>query len=142
MTLLFTHCGSPDDGFQDDIVGTWYTQGRRMTVEIYKQDKAYFGKITALKRPFDRQGNPKRDFRNPDPKKKDNMLIGTRILLELSYQGDKEWDGGDYYDVQSGELKDIEIKENTDGNLEVQLDDDEHVEIWRSEYPIGGRTTK
>lgn len=134
LAAALTGCNSaPDDGHQDDILGTWYTIGQRSTIKIYKQGDAYFGKITDLKRPLNRDGKKKRDFRNPDPDKKNNLLIGTDVLMELEYDGDKVWDDGRYYNHHRGEIKDCEVSMTKDGNLKINVEGSDKPMVWRSE---------
>ncbi|MCF8231385.1 MAG: DUF2147 domain-containing protein [Bacteroidales bacterium] len=131
-TMLFS-CGNPNDGHQDDIVGTWYTKGRKATVEVYKEEGKYYGKITDLKRPLTREGKKKLDFRNPDPKKKNSPLMGTRLLLDLEYDGDKVWDEGRYYDYNRGKLYDCEVSVTADSNLRINLESKEKDLTWKNE---------
>jgi len=132
--LMFTlfSCGSPDDEHKDKITGTWYTTGKRSTIEIYKKDGDYFGKIVDLKRPLDRDGNKKKDFRNPDPAKQNNLLIGTEVLIDLEYEGDKVWSDGRFYDHRKGKLYDCQVTLTKEGNLKVQAEGKERVMVWRA----------
>lgn len=131
-TLLFS-CGAPDDGHQDDILGTWYTKGKIATIKIYKEEGEYYGKIIDLKRPTNRRGKKKRDIRNPDPRKENTPLMGTKLLLELEYDGDKVWDEGRYYNYRKGEIHECEVSIKEDGNLRINLEDKEDDLIWKNE---------
>ncbi len=132
LTFIFLSCGNSNDGHQDKILGTWYTIGKRSTIEIYKEDGKYFGKIVDLKRPFDREGNKKKDFRNPDPAKQGNLLIGTKALIDLEYDGDKVWSDGKYYDHRKGQLYDCTVTMTKEGDLKVKVDGKERDMIWRA----------
>ncbi|MGM0566877.1 MAG: DUF2147 domain-containing protein [Bacteroidota bacterium] len=134
---LFMACTSaPDDGHEDEITGTWFTQGKRSTIKVAAEEDSYYGKITDLKRPLNREGEPKRDFRNPDPDKKTNLLQGTKVLRDVKYKGDKVWEGV-FYDYKTGEDHDIKIRLTEKGNLLLESPELKRDMTWRSEYPVG-----
>lgn len=121
VTLIFSCNSNVNDEFRGDIVGTWYTSGKKSVIEFYEKDGVFIGKIVDLKRPFF-NGEPKKDFRNPDMKKRDNLIIGTEVFTGLEYDGNKTWDDGEYYDYQKGEYNSCEVKINKDGFLEIEVD--------------------
>lgn len=139
ITSWFMACtSSPADGHEDKITGTWYTQGKRSTIEVSANEDHYFGKITDLKRPLNRDGEPKRDYRNPDPEKKTNLLQGTQVLRDVSYKGDKVWEGV-FYDHKTGKSYDVKINLTEEGNLLLKSPDMKRDMTWRSEYPVGAK---
>jgi len=134
---FFYGCNNNADGFEDEISGTWYTQGKRSTIKVFAEDGKYFGEIVDLKRPLNSEGEQKRDFRNPDPEKRNNLLTGTRVLTGLEYDGDKLWNNVYYYDHKSGEKQEVVVKLKKDGTLSLQVEGMEKPMTWRSEYPVG-----
>ncbi len=89
---------------QDAILGKWLSDDKKAHVEIYKKGDKYFGKITWLRNDVGRDGErPKRDVNNPDPKKRNNPIVGSDIVKNLEWDADDdEWDDGDIYDPRSG----------------------------------------
>lgn len=136
VLVFFGGCNNVSDEYEDDITGTWFTQGKRSAIRIYAEEGNYVGEIVELKRPLNSDGEPKRDFRNPDPAKKSNRLIGTKVLHDLEYDGDKTWNEGYYYDYKSGEKMPVVVTLNEEGHLQVEVEGEEPM-LWRSEYPVG-----
>lgn len=131
VTFMFSCNSNVNDEFRGDIVGTWYSTGKRNVIEFYEKDSKFFGKIIDLKRPFS-NGEPKKDFRNPDVKERNNLLIGTDIFIGLEYDGNKEWDAGVFYDYKTGKLEDCEIIINKNGFLEITVDNRENPIILKN----------
>ncbi len=136
-TSFFVACTSvPSDGYENEITGTWYTQGKRSTIQVSAKEDHYYGKIINLKRPLTRDGDPKLDFRNPDPDEKTNLLKETKVLHNVRYKGDKVWEGV-FYNYQTGKDHDVKISLTEEGNLFLESPDLERDMTWRSEYPVG-----
>lgn len=87
----------------DDVLGVWLNQDGDAHVEISKRDGKYYGKIVWIKEPIDSEtGKPKTDKHNPDPKLKTRPTLGLEILKGFSFDGKKEWSGGEIYDPKTG----------------------------------------
>jgi uncharacterized protein (DUF2147 family) len=91
------------------IVGVWSTKDNDAKVEIYKCGNYYCGKIVHLARPNyppnDKEGMgglPKVDRHNPDPKLRNQPLLGLELLRGFHYDGDNSWTGGEIYDPDNG----------------------------------------
>jgi len=99
MAILFTitalglSIGSAGD--PDAVVGTWMVPAKDGTVQIYKCGNQYCGKLAWLKTPGDK------DTSNPDPAKRNDLLLGKVILHSFRYDGD-EWVNGKIYDPNDG----------------------------------------
>jgi uncharacterized protein (DUF2147 family) len=85
----------------DDIVGQWYSEGNESVVELYKSNGKYYGKLVWLKEP-NRNGKPKVDDKNPDPKHHDRPVLGLVILKDFIFDGKDEWNDGTIYDPKNG----------------------------------------
>lgn len=86
----------------DKILGEWYTAEKKAKVQIYKANGKYHGKILSLKEPIDPDTKkPKTDKNNPDPKKRNNPLIGMNIIKDFEYK-DGYWQNGTIYDPENG----------------------------------------
>jgi uncharacterized protein (DUF2147 family) len=87
----------------DDVLGTWLNQDKDAHVEMFKRDGKIYGKIVWLKEPIDTEtGKPKTDKHNPDAKLKTRPTLGLEILKGFTFDGKKEWSGGEIYDPKSG----------------------------------------
>ena len=84
----------------DDIVGTWVSGENKARIQIYRSGQKYYGKIIWLRDPL-KDGKPKIDIKNPDPKLRRNPIIGLVVLREFVYD-DGEWNSGEVYDPSSG----------------------------------------
>ncbi len=103
----------------DYVVGTWYTEEDKATVEIYKEGDRYFGKITALKEPL-RDGKPKVDKNNPKEELRTQPIIGLVFLKSFKFDGDDEWKEGTIYDAESGKEYTSKMYIEKDNKLKVK----------------------
>ncbi|WP_130734032.1 DUF2147 domain-containing protein [Flavobacterium sp. J27] len=85
----------------NEIVGIWFNQEKAAKIEIYQQEKKFFGKIIWLKEPNE-NGKPKTDNKNPDKAKHKDPIIGLVILKDLEFDGKSTWEGGEIYDARTG----------------------------------------
>lgn len=91
----------------DAIIGTWLNQEGTSHIKIFKATNGsfagkYYGKIVWLKEPL-KNGKPKVDDLNPDPKKRNVPLMDLQILKDFKYDAkDKEWEDGTIYDPKKG----------------------------------------
>lgn len=98
---------SSKSGEGEAIVGKWLNQEGTSHIQIFKATNGsfagkYFGKIVWLKEPL-KNGKPKVDDLNPDPKKHSVPLLGLQILKNFVYDADdKEWEDGTIYDPKNG----------------------------------------
>ena len=103
-----------------DVLGKWYTEDNRATVEIYECEEGFCGKIVALKEPNNPDGTPKLDAENPDASQRTRPIVGTDILTGLEYEEDGEWDDGEIYDPESGKTYSCLMELEDDNTLEVR----------------------
>ncbi len=89
------------------IVGKWLNQEGTSHIQIFKATNGsfagkFYGKLVWLKEPM-KNGKPKVDDLNPDPKKHSVPLLGLQILKNFVYDADdKEWEDGTIYDPKNG----------------------------------------
>lgn len=92
----------------DKIIGTYYVKDDQSSEEakirIYKTTSGtYAGKTIWLKNPNFPNGTPKRDIKNPDPKKRNTLATEIQMLFHFKYDADKkEWVDGAIYDPVHG----------------------------------------
>jgi len=102
----------------DDIIGTWVSNGNKAKIHIYKSGNKYQGKIIWLKEP-NKDGKPKTDKKNPDPKLRNTPVIGLIVLRNFVYD-DGEWTDGDIYDPSSGKEYSCKITMPDKNTLKVR----------------------
>lgn len=111
----------------DRLLAFWFTDDDDATVEIYREDDAYFGRIVALKNPLyadatttGMAGQPKVDLNNPDLDKQSRPIVGLNLLRGFIYIGDNKWRKGKIYDPGNGKDYDCNIKLKDDGSLSLR----------------------
>lgn len=114
VVLLFTiltlnSFGQSGKSESDQILGIWLTGSKKAKVEVYKCDGKYCGKIVWLREPTYEDGSPKRDKKNPDPKKQSRLIQDMNILTNFEYDEDLEWEDGEIYDPENGKTYSCEI---------------------------------
>jgi uncharacterized protein (DUF2147 family) len=89
------------------IEGTWYNDEKTSTIEVTKgADGRYMGKINWLDEP-NKNGKPKIDDENSDPKLATRPLLGLVILKNFKYDSkSKQWQEGSIYDPKNGKTYD------------------------------------
>lgn len=90
------------------LLGMWRVQDRQATIEIYRCEDRYCGRIAWLKEPlfaFDDDGGMagrlKIDRNNPDIARRSDPVLGKVILSGLRFNG-AIWKDGRLYDHESG----------------------------------------
>lgn len=80
----------------DKLIGVYITEDKDGKVEITKQNGKYYGKLIWIDQPN------KLDEYNPDPNKRKNKVIGTVIMNDFVYAGNRVYEKGTLYDPKSG----------------------------------------
>jgi uncharacterized protein (DUF2147 family) len=111
ITISLTAFGQPQP---DAIVGEWLTAAKDGKVQIYKSGNKFFGKISWGNRPNGKDTN------NPDPKLRDQNLIGLVILKDFSFNGKDKWEDGTIYDPNNGKTYSCVIRLKDEKTLEVR----------------------
>lgn len=92
----------------DKIVGTYYVKDdqspEEAKIKIYRTTAGtYAGKTIWVKNPNFKDGTPKRDIKNPDPKKRNTPANQITMLFHFKYDANKkEWVDGEIYDPIHG----------------------------------------
>jgi uncharacterized protein (DUF2147 family) len=104
----------------DDLLGEWYTAENKVLVKIYKnKSDYYFGKIVWMKNPKETNGKEKLDKENPDPKLRDQPLMGLLLLKSFKFEDDK-WVGGTIYDPENGKTYKCTIRMDNKQTIQVR----------------------
>ncbi len=81
------------------IVGTWIVAEKDATIQIYRQDGAYFGRIAWLREEAD--PNAGTSVGNSDSRMHEEPRVGMVILRNFRFNG-QHWEGGTLYDPTDG----------------------------------------
>jgi uncharacterized protein (DUF2147 family) len=81
--------------------GLWVVDGKA-AVQIYDCNGLLCGRLRWLEAPRDTRGEPKRDKNNPDPALRQRELCGLTLIWDLHPTGPGHWEGGWFYDPESG----------------------------------------
>ena len=109
----------------DDVVGVYYTDGKQSKIEIFKEGDKYCGKLVWLKNPnygdSDAEaGKPQHDRNNPDAARKNDPILGLKLLKDFTFDGSANWNGGTIYDPESGKTYKCTMKLTDPKTLDVR----------------------
>jgi uncharacterized protein (DUF2147 family) len=99
---------------KDAVLGEWLAESKDGKVLIYKQGEKYFGKIS-----WGKDGNERKDIKNPDDKLKTQPIVGSVILKGFEFTG-KAWENGTIYDPTNGKTYSCIIKIKKANELEIR----------------------
>jgi uncharacterized protein (DUF2147 family) len=121
LVLLFAASPLMSQINKNDIQGIWLNQDEDARIEIFERSNKFYGKLVWLKEPIDTDtGKPKLDKNNPDDKLKLKPLQGKEILTGFSFDGRKEWKGGEIYDPKNGKTYSCYMVLENKNNLKIR----------------------
>lgn len=115
VLFLLSHvvCTAQDAGKGPDaVLGRYWTPTKNAKIEIYKEGAKYYGKTVWT----ERSGI---DTLNPDPKKRNQSLLGLVFLTDFTYDDGKYVDG-QIYDPQNGNIYSCKMWLEPDGDLKAR----------------------
>jgi uncharacterized protein (DUF2147 family) len=93
----------------DKIEGLWYNDVKSGKILITKDhDGKFVGKVVWLKEPL-KNGKPKVDELNEDPKLRGRPRLGLQVLSNFEKDGDNKYTGGTIYDPLNGKTYSCKI---------------------------------
>ena len=102
-TLLFSFVGflafSQNNA---NIVGEWYNDKEDVVITIFEVNQTISAKITWIKSPNDKNGNPKTDLFNPVESLRGRSRMGIIVMYDLTYIAGNIWDNGSLYIPKNG----------------------------------------
>ncbi len=102
----------------DDVLGYWLTDDGDAKIEIFKEGGEYHGKIVWLREPLNDEGKPKTDTNNPDASRRNDPVIGLRLVSGFEFDDD-QWEDGEIYDPKDGKTYSCRMRLKK-GKLEVR----------------------
>lgn len=108
----------------DSIVGEYLTDrgGSKSKVRVFKESNGtYTAQVFWVENPLDKNGNKRKDVKNPD-KNLRNVDIDKVVLVKgLKYDSkEKEWSGAKIYDPTKGLKVNATAKFEKDGRLKLR----------------------
>ncbi|MDP4004348.1 DUF2147 domain-containing protein [Methylobacterium sp. NEAU K] len=105
-----------------DPSGTYLTEDGRARVRLEKCGAAndrLCGYVVWLKVPLSDKGEPRVDFKNPDPKKQTRPSLGHQLIMGLKPNADAHYEGK-IYNSEDGKSYDVTIWTDAPGELTVR----------------------
>lgn len=105
-----------------DPSGTYLTEDGRARVRLEKCGTAgdrLCGYVVWLKVPLNDKGEPRIDFKNPDPKKQARPSLGHQLIMGLKPNADAHYEGR-IYNSEDGKSYDVTIWTDAPGELTVR----------------------
>ena len=110
---------------RDAVMGCWIAETGDSILHVRPEGESLVGQVVSLNEPTygpgEREGmdgQPRKDYRNPDPKKRDELVLGMNVLEEFAW-GDEGW-GGNIYDPASGSVYTATLSKDDDGRLHLR----------------------
>ena len=102
LVLAITSISLSAKAQTDKIEGLWYNDVKSGKILIYKQPNGkFYGKVVWLREPL-KNGKPKVDELNQDPKLRSRPRLGLPVLADFVKDGDDKYTDGTIYDPNNG----------------------------------------
>lgn len=114
---------SQDNNKADNIIGEYLTDrgGSKSKVRVTKStDGTYTAQIFWVENPLDKNGNKRKDVKNPDKSLRNTDIDKVVIVKGLKYdKEEKEWNGAKIYDPSKGIRVNVEAEFVEAGKLKL-----------------------
>ena len=108
----------------DNIVGEYLTErgGSKSKVRITKTAyNTYEARVFWVENPLDKDGNKRKDTKNPDKSLRSVDIDKVLLVSGLKYDAeDKEWNGAKIYDPTKGMRVNVSMKFESKGKLKLR----------------------
>ena len=91
--------------------GEWTVEDKTAVVRISKCGSGYCG--------FVAKGQAGKDYRNPDPRKRNRSIIGIQVMFSMKPSGANSW-SGETYNADDGQIYNGKITVDGPNTLTVQ----------------------
>ncbi|GJD31671.1 hypothetical protein PMNALOAF_2933 [Methylobacterium adhaesivum] len=106
----------------NDATGTYLTEDGRARIRVEKcgpQNTNLCGYVVWLKVPLNDKGQPRVDFKNPDPKKQARPSLGHQLIMGLKPDADARY-AGKIYNADEGKFYDVTMWSEQPTELSVR----------------------
>jgi len=104
---------------QTNPTGVWVNDERSTAVRVVRCGEALCGTVAWLREPRDKQGQPKVDRHNSNPKLRQRPLMGLPVLLGMKPSGENRW-SGHIYNADDGRTYVSHIQMTSANAMQVQ----------------------
>jgi len=101
LTLVMMAINIAAKAQTDKLEGLWYNDIKSAKVLITQDHGKFYGKVVWLKEPL-KNGKPKVDELNEDPKLRSRPRLGLQVLTDFVKDGDDKYTDGKIYDPLNG----------------------------------------
>lgn len=122
LLALATFAGPARAATPTDPTGTYLTEDGRARVRLEKcgaTNDRLCGYVVWLKVPLNDKGEPRTDFKNPDPKKQARPSLGHQLIMGLKPNEDAHYEG-QIYNSEDGKFYKVTIWTDAPGELTVK----------------------
>ena len=91
--------------------GEWVVQDHSAVVRISKCGPNFCG--------FVAKGQPGKDYRNPDPSKRNRSVIGIQVMFNMKQSGPASW-SGETYNADDGQIYNGKITLTSPSTLQIE----------------------
>ena len=116
--LILSAMAAPYTPSSDSIVGTWLTNEKDSKVKIYKYKGKYYGRVSWLEAPNDKNGQPIKDIYNKNTQLRSREIVGIPILTNFDYESGK-WVNGKIYNPRDGGTYTAKLEMSSNNMLKV-----------------------
>lgn len=102
-----------------DPSGVWLTEDGKARIKVEKCGGRLCGYAVWLRTPLNDQGQPRLDFRNPDPKKRTRHSLGHQLIMGLKPNAEGKHEGK-IYNAEDGKFYDVTVWSEEAGELTVR----------------------
>jgi len=103
-----------------NLVGQWYNPDDDIVITFFEENETVSGKITWMKFPNDKNGNPKADLLNPDESLRNRSRIGMLMMYDLTHIAGNIWDNGSLYIAEKGKIYSGMMKLKNENTLNIR----------------------
>ena len=107
-------------GDEDAITGKWLMPDQMGTLEIFKCNDLYCGKIIEITEKNE-DGGPLLDIENPDENLQNRPVLGLQVMSDFKYAGDNLWNDGTFYIPRKGKEASPDFILLDDDHLNIEI---------------------
>lgn len=97
------------------LEGLWLTENKRSVIHVQECDQGLCGNIHWII-----EGGMQYDSKNPDASKRTTPMCGLPILWGFEKDSETEWESGNIYKADEGDVYSSEMELQKDGTLKVR----------------------
>lgn len=97
------------------LEGLWLTENQRSVIKVFECQKGLCGNIYWII-----EGGMQTDAKNPDEAKRNTPMCGLPILWGFTKDSETEWDGGQIYKADDGDVYSAEMELLRQDKLKVR----------------------